>query len=73
MTGRRNANIARTRNPLSVGPAGDLSIPEEVARPWYMSGGELVPRYDKTNLQNIKIFPHQLPGQDRVPGNEMFA
>jgi len=58
--------------PRLVGPAGDLSIPEEVARPWYMSGGELVPRYDKTNLQNIKIFPHQLPGQDRVPEQLMF-
>ena len=50
----------------------NLQIPEESARPWYMKGGQLYPKNSVINatigIRSVKIFPDELPGEDRIPG-----
>jgi hypothetical protein len=55
----------------------DLKIPEESQRPWYMTGGQLYPKNivinTTTGMRNIRIFPDELPGEDRIPGRAGLA
>ena len=50
----------------------NLQIPEESERPWYMKGGQLYPQNSvintTTGMRSVKIFPDELPGEDRIPG-----
>ena len=50
----------------------NLQIPEESERPWYMKGGQLYPKNSvintTTGIRSVKIFPDELPGEDRIPG-----
>ena len=50
----------------------NLQIPEESARPWYMKGGQLYPKNSvintTTGIRSVKIFPDELPGEDRILG-----
>ena len=50
----------------------NLQIPEERERPWYMKGGQLYPKNSvintTTGIRSVKIFPDELPGEDRIPG-----
>ena len=69
-----------TRGPMSLTRASamdqsDLKIPQESKRPWYMAGGQLCPKNSVINTttgsRNVKIFPDELPGEDRIPGTKL--
>ena len=70
---------SKTRGPMSLTRASvmdpnNLQIPEESMRPWYMAGGYLCPENSvlntSTGVKNVKIFPDELPGEDRIPGTK---
>ena len=52
----------------------NLQIPKESQRPWYMIGGQLCPENSVINtttwVRNVKIFPDEQPGEDRIPGTK---
>jgi len=54
----------------------NLQIPEESERPWYMKGGQLYPKNSvintTTGIRSVKIFPDELPGEDRIPDQLMY-
>ena len=67
------------RGPMSLKRATamdprNLQIPKESRRPWYMAGGQLCPENSlintTTGVRNVKIFPDELPGEDRIPGTK---
>ena len=70
LTTIRRPALALSRTRLL--PPNDLQIPSVNQRPWYMSGGKLWPKdsviNSTTGVRSIRIFPDELPQEDRIPG-----
>jgi len=74
LTTIRRPALALSRTRLL--PPNDLQIPSVNQRPWYMSGGKLWPKdsviNSTTGVRSIRIFPDELPQEDRIPDQLMY-
>jgi len=75
------SSTPRRRLPMSLSRSSALDpnylqIPADSERPWYMKGGQLYPKNSVINttsgMRSVKIFPNELPGEDRIPDQLMY-